>query len=226
MSYFNSPRIITDGLVLCLDVGNTKSYPGSGTTWTDISRNSNNGTLSGPTFSSTNGGVLSFDGTNDSVSVSRNVILEPQTISVSWWVKGQGNQGNYKNTGLGKFYDASWASWDSNTDTYSNSNIKCYVYNGTTAGTVIVPSVLDNTWHNICWTYTSPTIIAYKDGIRVGSASVTGPIVYNSGNLSIGAYNAGLFFSGQHASTLMYSRALTPSEVLQNFNATRGRFNI
>ena len=55
-----NPRIVTNGLVLCLDAGNTRSYPGSGTTWTDLSGNGNNGTLSGPTFSATDRGCLTF----------------------------------------------------------------------------------------------------------------------------------------------------------------------
>ena len=61
------PRIVTDGLVLCLDAGNSKSYPGSGTAWNDLSRNGNNGTLNGPTFNSADRGSIVFDGTNDYV---------------------------------------------------------------------------------------------------------------------------------------------------------------
>ena len=58
MSLAHSPRIITDGLVLCLDAGNTKSYPGSGTTWTDLSGQGNNGTLvNGVGYNGSNGGV-------------------------------------------------------------------------------------------------------------------------------------------------------------------------
>lgn len=60
-----------NGLVLCLDAGNTKSYPGSGTTWTDLSGRGNTGTLTnGPTYSSANGGSIVFDGTNDYVSTN------------------------------------------------------------------------------------------------------------------------------------------------------------
>ena len=65
--------IVTDGLVLCVDAANTKSYPGSGTTWTDISGKNHNGTLiNGPTFSSDNMGGIVFDGSNDAVTLSAN----------------------------------------------------------------------------------------------------------------------------------------------------------
>jgi len=71
MGLYHSPSIVMNGLVLCLDAGNTKSYPGSGTTWIDLSGNSNTGTLTnGPTYSSENGGSLVFDGIDDYVTTS------------------------------------------------------------------------------------------------------------------------------------------------------------
>jgi hypothetical protein len=69
MSFNNGPRIVTSGLVLSLDAADQNSYPGSGTTWTDLSGNNNSGSLvNGPTFSSANGGSIVFDGTNNYVS--------------------------------------------------------------------------------------------------------------------------------------------------------------
>ena len=65
MSYSNGPRIATDGLVLCLDAGNSKRYSGSGTTWNDLSGNGKNGTINGnPVF--TNG---YFDITGDTTYI-------------------------------------------------------------------------------------------------------------------------------------------------------------
>ena len=66
MGLSHSPRIVTDGLVFCLDAANIRSYPGTGTTWTDL-KGGNEGTLTnGPTFSSDNAGSISTDGSNDS----------------------------------------------------------------------------------------------------------------------------------------------------------------
>ena len=71
MGLSHSPRIVTDGLVFCVDAGDKMSYPGAGTTWTDLSKNRNNGTLTnGPTFNSANGGSIVFDGTNDYANMS------------------------------------------------------------------------------------------------------------------------------------------------------------
>ena len=64
----NSKQIVRSGLVLHLDAARPASYPGSGTTWTDLSGQGNNGTLTnGPTYSSANGGSIVLDGTNDDV---------------------------------------------------------------------------------------------------------------------------------------------------------------
>ena len=83
------PRIVTDGLVLCLDAGNSKSYPGSGTAWNDLSRNGNNGTLNGPTFNSADRGSIVFDGTNDYVSTNYTQPAYTTASSFTWntWVK-------------------------------------------------------------------------------------------------------------------------------------------
>ena len=103
MAIKHSPRIVTDGLVLYLDAANTKSYPGSGTTWTDISGKSNNGTLTnGPTFDSGNKGTIVFDGSNDYVSETSGLSdsLLQGDWSISFWanfdVVNTGNSTNDK----------------------------------------------------------------------------------------------------------------------------------
>ena len=75
MALSHSPKIVTDGLVLCLDAGDRKSYSGSGTTWTDRSGEGNNGTLvNGPTFDSGNGGSIYFDGGNDDCDIESSAV--------------------------------------------------------------------------------------------------------------------------------------------------------
>ena len=87
MGLSHSPRIVTDGLVFCVDAGDKMSYPGAGTTWTDLSKNRNNGTLiNGPTFDSANGGSISLDGSNDYISVGSFNEDSSQDLSVMVWV--------------------------------------------------------------------------------------------------------------------------------------------
>jgi len=92
MAFSFSPRIVTDGLVLCLDAANPRSYPGSGTTWSDISRTGTNGTLvNGPTYSSANGGSIVFDGVNDYATTIRvpNMTTSSAEASITYeyWVQ-------------------------------------------------------------------------------------------------------------------------------------------
>jgi hypothetical protein len=84
----NAYSIITSGLLLNLDAGNTASYPGTGTTWTDLSGNGYNGTLTnGPTYSSSNGGTIVFDGTNDVASFGNILNIGLSSWTMSCWVK-------------------------------------------------------------------------------------------------------------------------------------------
>jgi len=106
----HSPRIITDGLVLCLDAGNPKSYPGSGTTWTDLSGNGNNGTLTnGPTYNSGNLGSLVFDGVNDYVNLGDLDLPAPFTLSI--WFKGNTTQSQQYCGLLNKSSSTNFGAW-------------------------------------------------------------------------------------------------------------------
>ncbi len=71
MAFFYSPNVVTDGLVFAVDAANKKSYPGSGTTWTDLAGSNNGALTNGPTFDSGNNGNIVFDGSNDYVEVVR-----------------------------------------------------------------------------------------------------------------------------------------------------------
>jgi len=97
---YYGPKIVTSGLVLCLDAANKRSYPGTGTTWTDLSGNSNNGTLiNGPTFNAGNQGGIVFDGTNDYISIgSQNIVgtgTSPFSVELCIY--------NTKNWGVGQY---------------------------------------------------------------------------------------------------------------------------
>ena len=82
-----NPRVVTDGLVFCVDAASKRSYLGTGTTWTDLA-GSNNGTLTnGPTFSSDNGGSIVFDGSDDYVLLGNDINLGT-SASITVWIKG------------------------------------------------------------------------------------------------------------------------------------------
>lgn len=230
MAAYHSPKIVTSGLVLCLDAANTKSYPGSGTTWTDLSNNKKNGSLlNGPTFSSTNGGVLDFDGTNDHVNLGNasNFISPSQsTFTINSWVK----------TNVVSTYKKIFSTINSGTQTitgvyFSLGPSPDFVYIGfltstSTKGVSYNVNITTSRFYNICGTYDGANIRLYIDGNQVASTTHTGTIG-TSGIARISGYdNNGETWSGSIAQVSIYNIALTAAEVQQNFNALRGRFGI
>ena len=212
-----SPKMVTDGLVLSLDAANTKSYPRSGTTWTDLSGNSNTGTLTnGPTFSAGNMGSIVFDGTNDYVNIS-SLITGNQSFSWGAWINptATGTPVLFGNVSNGL---AMISYWDS-----ANNKVRVGTYGNDrlTSGTAIPPS----TWGYTFWTWNGTTLTSYTNGIADGTA--TG-FSFNISNLytTIGNSVNSQYFTGRIAQTLVYNRALTAAEILQNYNATKNRFGL
>ena len=228
MGAFAGPEIPSDGLVLALDAGNTKSYPGSGTTWTDLSGNGNTGTLTnGPTYSSANGGSIVFDGSNDYIPIPENSALNTQTPTVEVWVKTNATTQNgfwfekgQVNTQYSLFQEGAVIQWRMNLDGSVNNL-------STTTATYMNTS----NWYQVVATYTSGSRKLYINGTLVNSDAQTGTITTNANGMSIGAYGGfngsrGYYYNGNIASVKIYNRALSATEIQQNFNATRGRYGL
>jgi hypothetical protein len=209
-----SPLVVTDGLVMYLDAGNTKSYPGSGTTWTDISRNGNNGTLTnGPTFNSANGGSIVFDGADDYVNCGSGMSATGK-ITVSTWVK-------FNTVSIFQhIVDSSSNTWH----LAMLGNIP-YFWNGSTyhqTGTALST----NTWYMVTGVQ-GTTLDVYVNGIL--SNSLESNINITTNNVWLGLWQppgGGRALSGNIATTQIYSRALSQTEILQNYNATKTRFGL
>ena len=232
MAIFYNPRTITDGLVLCLDAGNTKSYPGSGTTWTDLSGNGNNGTLTnGPTYNSENGGSIVLDGTNDVVVVPHNSSQNPTEITICSWVNptdllnlsaknpnfiGKSGNSGYRMRINGGFGDASIGS------------ILFLDRGGTNLIITSDELVFSGSWYFIVGTGSASGLKIYLNGTLQASNTTSFGGFNATGDLAIGAENSTLSFSeqfyGKISQTLLYNRELTAAEIQQNFNATRSRY--
>ena len=230
MALAHSPRIVTDGLVLALDAGNTKSYPGSGTTWTDLSGRGNNGTLeNGVGYTADNGGALSFDGVNDYIICTRpSSIVTGGSISVSVWAKW---------TTTGNTISSIQALIDNN---HSSSPVQGFILQDRPDlvkkltfstypienGVISTFQVGDGNWHHIAGTNDTVTSKLYIDGVLNNSVSQQGLVIVQP-NISIGYWQgSGRYLNGNISQVSIYNRALTASEVQQNFNALRGRFSI
>ena len=230
MALAHSPRIVTDGLVLCLDAGNTKSYPGSGTTWTDLISEVNNGTLvNGVGYNSDNGGSLVFDGVNDGVQLAgTNFSLNQMTIS-SWNFSS-----NYVQNGF-MFEKTTNGSVNTQYSLFYNGGNQIYyrTYGLSTTDLILSSAttyVINNKWNHIVATFDGTNKRIYVNGIlRATSANLTGTVTQNTtGAAYIGVYGnfGGYRFNGRISQTQLYNKALTASEIQQNFNALRSRFGI
>jgi len=227
-----NPKIVTDGLVLCLDAGNTKSYPGSGTSWSDLSGNGNDATLTnGPTYDSLGGGCFDFDGSNDFAEVSDNSTLDMETAwSIETWCRREGSPGGVT---FAKII-SKWENYFLALDFSNGADIYGCVGTGNGHTCLGGGSERDNelplnAWAHLMITYSESSGVAriYYNGTQIESwnASVTAS---SNSPLSIGCRSqSGVrdqYFNGKISVARVYNKALTASEILQNYNAVKGRY--
>ena len=223
MAFSYSPKIVTDGLVLYLDAANPYSYVSGSTSWNDISRGGNNGTLvNGPTYSSANLGSIVFDGVDDYIQCTGSLTLTSATFVT--WIRRNGDQNQY---------DGILFSRGTNTTgmNFFSSNQLGYVWNDVPAtynwasGLTIPNSV----WCMIAVSVTSTSATGYlcqTSGITTSTnTSNHASSVLDSINIARDS-GASRYFNGNIAISQLYNRALSAQEVLQNYNATKTRFGL
>jgi prepilin-type N-terminal cleavage/methylation domain-containing protein len=241
-----TPSIVTDGLVLNLDAGNINSYPGLNTaqnTWFDLSGSNNHGTLvNGVGFNGANGGALVFDGLDDYVSIGHITTLNPGIGDFTFGSFFKVNSGVTSNF-FPVIFSKSQLDWQNGylirpTWPYNGTFIVGVSQGGSTGvDRTTVTSTLTaslGTWVNIVgvWTSSTRTLLLYFNGIQNGSSTITNSININpTANLEFGRYNRITqsryeYLPGNIAQVSIYNRALTPEEIQQNFNATKGRFGL
>lgn len=235
MGLSHSPRIVTDGLILCLDAANKKSYPGSGSTWTDLSYNKKTATfinMAADSFVNLKGGQINLDGTNDYIAGNSTIGLSGDPdFSISHWLYWNHDSwnGNYP-SGFG------------NSTAWSNSNWLGTTFHG---GRIAIDywvnrfrasasSVLDvRTWYHVGFTKVSGSNNAtntrlYINGENVSGATENGTTVnITDSNFRIGLTDTHSYFRrwpGYINCISVYNRVLTPDEMKNNYNATKWRF--
>jgi hypothetical protein len=228
MSVAGGPDLIQDGLVLCLDAANTKSYPGSGTSWVDLSRNGNDLTLqNGPTFSSGNGGAIFFDGTNDCASKA-SINVSYLTIDI-WarWTQFFSDPNGHALVSNSNSATNGYLLYQSTSSPYNK--VQAFVYGSSINAFQSNSTLSTGVWYNIGFTYNGSTNNIYLNGVLDNSVAATvGAIAASSANFIVGAtYTVGSNpFNGNVANVKLYNRALSASEILQNYNAIKGRFRL
>lgn len=222
MGVNGGPDISSNGLLLYLDALNPSSYVSGSTTWYDISGNKNNCTLNnGPAYSTDGGVSLSFDGTDDTGTIASSSTLSVTTaVSICAWLKLGNGVNNYarfmlKNPGwdyyLGIRGSDSFTIWYSQVKTWVAGN--SFVYN-------------NGPWANVVFMYDSAeggnNMRCYVNGALRLQTSTTGNFTAGASTFTV-ATNS---FTGWMGNVSLYNRALTASEVTQNYNAFRRRFGL
>jgi hypothetical protein len=224
MGVFSGPNVVDNNLVLYLDAANTQSYTGSGSTWTDLSGEGNNGTLTnGPTFSSDNGGSIVFDGTDDQINCgsSDNFAFGTGDFTIEFWCNPDiiGTQVTISISSTGTNSTANWQI------RYGSSKVR-WIYSGT-QDIFSSSTVSTGEWTHIVATRSGTTLTLYINAVSEGTGSSSADLSDN-GTLRIGCSRAqGNHFDGKFSNLKLYKgKALTAEEVAQNFNAHRGRYGL
>ena len=230
-SRYGIPDIVTNGLVLNLDAGNPYSYysPTSGTTWTDVSGNGNNGTLvNGPSYSN---GAITFDGVDDYASLTAGGMTSFGTgdFTISAWVYFNTVSGltNYR-TILSTYTTGTSASdYIFGLYTTGTPNFQMYVAGINTNGSTVLTT---GRWYNLVGSRISGIVSLYVNNVLDNTptsapGSINDSIAPRIGMVP-GASQTG-YFGGLISNVLVYkNKGLTQAEIAQNFNALRGRYSI
>ena len=234
MATHYSPKIVTDGLVLCLDAGNTKSYSGSGTSWRDISGNGNHFTINASAFASNSAGkYMDFNGSygcatttsgvdvpgiSDATGVTYHVVTRIKNSTAEWRTLTRSAVNDHHVIIQSGGWDIGMYDNDSagflNTG-FSQQNLPGY---GTSA------------WISMYWRWQSVSPyyqFSYNDTPSVARGTLTSVnSKYNRGFYALGAYQGGSQYWGDIAIFNVYAKSLTDAELLQNYNATKKRFGL
>lgn len=217
---------VQDGLVMWLDASIPESYPGSGSTWTDLSGEGNNATLvNGVTFDSANGGSLYFEGVDEYGQIADAAELkQADTLSISMWAKADQysptwirlyGKGIYQDGAILVFLLDGYIRtlvWKNNTEIYLNTNYK----------------ISTTEFTNFTFTYDAGNIIrSYFNGVANDTVALGfDPITYSGTNPYLFGATGLSKFKGNIAQILYYDRVITADEALTNFNNTKSRFGL
>jgi hypothetical protein len=203
-----------------------------------LSGRGNTGTLTnGPTYSSSNGGSIVFDGTNDQIAFSSSSSLQflnrlPYTLEA--WVYPTTNPGannwtgifdRESNAGSGRDGYNLYFLGSAGTDTYFfTERFTSGSYNAVSV--TLNQSVSVNNWHHIVGTYDGTTLTLYRNSSSVGTpVTTTGNITNTSKSLTLGV-RGGQYYRGNISNVKIYNRALTATEIQQNYIATKSRYGL
>ena len=219
MAAASGPNVVEDGLILALDAGNTKSYPGSGTTWTDTV-GGNTGTLTnGPTYSSADGGSIVFDGTNDYIQVATNSNLTfTGDFTYETWLRTDVQAGS-KHV---------WKITNPNATLQFTNNVspEQIIYFSSITGNQAFGVLGNSTWGHLVLTKSGNTLSGYLNGSQSWTNTPGSSATHDFSGVRIGSRHteSGFYWDGKMSVIRIYDKSLSTAEIKQNYNALKERF--
>jgi hypothetical protein len=241
MTFSHGAGIVTDGLAMLMDAANPRSYPKTGTVWSDISGNRITGTITnGSVYNTSYQGYFPFSSaSNQYVNIGTSTILQSLTsaITISAWCLFTSFPP--AGTGIYTIYDSALVSATSTEQTFlrlENDVGQALLSVGTFTGSANVYATYSytnlsiNRWYHIVGGYTGTAWVLYVNGVLVKSTVGAGPTAVASSLFTIGAStfmgSVARYFDGNISSIQIYNRALSIDEIAQNFQAYRGRYGM
>jgi hypothetical protein len=226
MGAFGGPDIITDGLVFAVDAGSTRSYPGSGTTGTDLISSESITLNNGVGFSTDKGGTWTFDGSDDYIQTSFGQNIVSTGFSVNFWFNVTGTatcffMQMYVTADVNTVFRVERNSIGANSIEFGHSP------NGSGGMSELTSTNFPNdVWQSCTIAYNGSTKYIYRNGVLDTSVSSSDVYFYTGAILRIAARQDGtlLPINGKMPSVKVYNKALSAAEILQNFNAQKNRF--
>jgi hypothetical protein len=220
--------IITDGLIFHVDAGFTPSYPKNGTTWYELSENNNNVTLyNGPYYN--NGGIV-YDGTDDIAKTNTTLNLSNQSFTLSSFFAFSGTSGTSYILGGGTADRDKGLHFGLRGINGTNGAYTIDFFQNSINTNITVPN--DGTFQHFCVTYDYDNNLSnlYLNGDLKLSSGMNSSFTNSSFYLEVGSMNLNggrtWYSKGTMGNGMVYNRALSSSEILQNFNAQKGRFGL
>jgi len=215
MSFHYSPRIATDGLALYLDAANSRSFSSGAPFWKDMTSANHLGTYSGTSFSASNGGCIAFNGVGDYVNLGSAPDLDIFTFTVIAWAKSN-TFSDYQNIVFKGTYGLAQYGL------HLNASGDWAVQPNEGVGFIGDPVQL-NTWNCFAGTYDGAQVRGYRNGVLKAQYSISQGHFGTSTTIGADIPN-NRYFNGSIANVKIYSRPLSDKEILQDFNALKGRF--
>ena len=222
-----NPKIITEGLVLALDAANKKSYPGSGTTWFDLSGNGNHGTNANMTFETDKLGVFDFNNSTSESTIANSDSLNPVSqLTIEAVVNFDGNSTDF-------IFEKGNVNSQYSLFSHSTDLVFRTVHQGVAGYDSLyaykTQGITNGQYHHVLGSYNGSTKKTYIDGKEVATKNKTGNLVTTTPGAAVGDFggtSTGYPFGGKIALVRVYNIGLNASQVKQNFEAIRGRFGI